>query len=100
MLASSPIHGSARPASEVLAIALRHEARFGLCCVSGEVKHAAVDKQRLSIRGRSLEADDPSLQDALAAVYEAPERPRCLCVVSVWPSHLDEGTGPVAIAWA
>ena len=20
--------------------------------------------------------------------------------VSVWPSHLDEGTGPVAIAWA
>ena len=80
MLASRPIHGSARPASEALAIALRHEARFGLCCVSGEVKHVAVDTQRLSIRGRSLEADDQSLQDALAAVYEAPERPRCQCV--------------------
>ncbi len=39
-----------------------------------------MDTQRLSIRGRSLEADDPSLQDALAAVYETPERPRCLCV--------------------
>jgi hypothetical protein len=35
---------------------------------------------RLSIRGRILAADDPSVQDILAAVYETPERPRCLCV--------------------
>jgi hypothetical protein len=35
---------------------------------------------RLSIRGRVLEPDDPALQDALAAVYETPERPRCMCV--------------------
>ncbi|MBL8371149.1 MAG: DUF1173 family protein [Burkholderiaceae bacterium] len=39
-----------------------------------------MDTQRLSIRGRILEPDDPALQEALAAVYETPERPRCLCV--------------------
>jgi hypothetical protein len=39
-----------------------------------------MDKQRLSIRGRILESDDPALQDALAIVYGAPERRRCLCV--------------------
>jgi hypothetical protein len=39
-----------------------------------------MDTQQLSIRGRILEPDDPSLQDALAAVYETPERPRCMCV--------------------
>ncbi len=44
------------------------------------VNDAAVDTQRLSIRGRILELGEPSLQDALAAVYETPERPRCLCV--------------------
>lgn len=30
---------------------------------------------------RVLTVDDPQLQDALAAVHETPERPRCLCVV-------------------
>lgn len=39
-----------------------------------------MDTQRLSIRGRILEPDDPAIQDALSAVYETPERPRCLCV--------------------
>lgn len=39
-----------------------------------------MDTQRLSIRGRILQADEPGLQDALAAIYETPERPRCLCV--------------------
>lgn len=34
-----------------------------------------MDTQRLSICGRIVEPDDPSLQDALAAVYETPERP-------------------------
>lgn len=39
-----------------------------------------MDLARLSIRGRLLAPDDPALQDALAAVYETPERPRCMCV--------------------
>ena len=39
-----------------------------------------MDVQRLSIRGRILEPEHPALQDALAGVYETPERPRCLCV--------------------
>ena len=39
-----------------------------------------MDTQHLSIRGRILQSDDPGLQDALAAIYETPERPRCLCV--------------------
>ena len=45
-----------------------------------EVKHVVMHTPRLSIRGRNLEPDDPSLQDALAAIHETPERPRCLCV--------------------
>ena len=43
-------------------------------------KIGLLDTQRLSIRGRILEPDDPALQEALAAVYDTPERPRCLCV--------------------
>lgn len=45
----------------------------------GLERSGLMDTQRLSIRGRTLESDDPSLQDALSAVYEAPVRPRCLC---------------------
>ena len=39
-----------------------------------------MDTQRLAIKGTVLAVDDPRLQDALAAVYESQERPRCLCV--------------------
>lgn len=39
-----------------------------------------MDIQRFSIKGRVITADDPQLQDALAQVYDTPERPRCLCV--------------------
>ena len=39
-----------------------------------------MDTQRVAIKGRVIAADDPQLQDALAHVYETPERPRCLCV--------------------
>lgn len=39
-----------------------------------------MDSQRFAIKGRVIGADDPQLQDALAHVYETPERPRCLCV--------------------
>lgn len=39
-----------------------------------------MDTQRLSIRGRILQSDEPGLQDALASIHETPERPRCLCV--------------------
>lgn len=38
------------------------------------------DSQRLSIRGRVLQLEDPALQEALASVYGSPERPRCMCV--------------------
>ena len=36
--------------------------------------------QRFAIKGRVIDADDPQLQEALAQVYDTPERPRCLCV--------------------
>ena len=39
-----------------------------------------MDGQRFAIKGRVIGADDPQLQDALACVYDTPERPRCLCV--------------------
>lgn len=39
-----------------------------------------MDMQRFSVKGRVLGEDDPQWQDALAQVYETPERPRCLCV--------------------
>ena len=49
-----------------------------------------MEAQRLSIKGRVLATDDPQLQDALARVYETPERPRCLCVpggVEMYVAH-------------
>ena len=39
-----------------------------------------METQRFAIKGRVIAADDPQLQDALAHVYDTPERPRCLCV--------------------
>jgi hypothetical protein len=55
--------------------------RFGLVpWEQGPERSGLMDTQRLSIRGRILEPDDPAIQDALSAVYETPERPRCLCV--------------------
>lgn len=38
-----------------------------------------MDIQRFSIRGQEFGADDPRLQEALASIYDTPERPRCLC---------------------
>jgi hypothetical protein len=37
------------------------------------------DGQHFSIQGRIIDVDDPGLQEALAAVYNMPERPHCLC---------------------
>lgn len=39
-----------------------------------------MDDQRFFIKGVTYLAADPRLQDALARVYETPERPRCMCV--------------------
>ena len=39
-----------------------------------------MDCQRFTIKGRVIDADDPQLQNALAGIYDTPERPRCLCV--------------------
>jgi hypothetical protein len=39
-----------------------------------------VEEQRFLIKGRTYLAADPELQEALAGVYDTPERPRCLCV--------------------
>lgn len=36
--------------------------------------------QRVFVKGRTFSCDDPALQEALAALYETPERPRCMCV--------------------
>lgn len=39
-----------------------------------------MDATRYFIRGRTYLETDPGLQEALARVYETPERPRCMCV--------------------
>lgn len=39
-----------------------------------------MDIQRFAIKGRVIATDDPQLQDALAQVYDSPDRPRCLCL--------------------
>lgn len=39
-----------------------------------------MDDQRFFIKGVTYSAADTRLQDALARVYETPERPRCMCV--------------------
>lgn len=39
-----------------------------------------MEEQRFLIKGRTYLAGDPELQDALAGVYDTPERPRCMCV--------------------
>src|SRR6202795_3890973 len=38
-----------------------------------------MEEQRFSINGRTYTSRDPALQDALARVYDGPERPRCMC---------------------
>ena len=48
------------------------------------------DVQRLAIRGRVWRAGEPGIQEALAAVYGTPERPRCLCMpggVEMYVAH-------------
>jgi Protein of unknown function (DUF1173) len=39
-----------------------------------------MEEQRFLIKSRTYQAGDPALQDALAGVYDTPERPRCMCV--------------------
>src|SRR6202158_2962989 len=39
-----------------------------------------MEEQRYLIKSRTYLAGDPELQDALAGVYDTPERPRCMCV--------------------
>lgn len=39
-----------------------------------------MDGQRFAIGGRVYDAEDPQLQAALGLAYDAPGRPRCLCV--------------------
>ncbi len=36
--------------------------------------------QRIFVKGRTFDSGNADLQTALAAIYETPERPRCLCV--------------------
>src|SRR6202140_1367390 len=38
-----------------------------------------MEEQQFSIKGRTYTLRDPALQDALARVYDGPERPRCIC---------------------
>ncbi len=38
-----------------------------------------MEEQRFLIKGRTYTSRDPALQDALARVYDTPERPRCMC---------------------
>lgn len=40
---------------------------------------SGADVQHFALGDRVWRADDPDLQAALAAVYDTPERPRCLC---------------------
>src|SRR6266702_6282197 len=39
-----------------------------------------MEEQRSLIKSRTYLAGDPELQNALAGVYDTPERPRCMCV--------------------
>ncbi|MDF3831966.1 DUF1173 family protein [Cupriavidus basilensis] len=39
-----------------------------------------MDAQRYAIKGQVLAAEDTRLQEALAAIHDTPERPRCLCI--------------------
>ena len=39
-----------------------------------------MEPTRYFIKGRTVLAADPALQDSLARVYGSPERPRCMCV--------------------
>jgi hypothetical protein len=39
-----------------------------------------MEEQRFYIKGQTYNAADARLQDALARIYETPERPRCLCM--------------------
>ena len=39
-----------------------------------------MEQQRFFIKGRTLAADHAQLQDALALIYDTPERPRCMCI--------------------
>jgi hypothetical protein len=47
-----------------------------------------MDQQRFSLQGRILPASDPTLQEALAALYATSDRPRCTCVTGGVPMYL------------
>ena len=55
-----------------------------------------MEEERFLIKGRTYTSRDPVLQDALASVYDTPERPRCLCVLGgIVSSRLDRSRPPV-----
>lgn len=39
-----------------------------------------MEAQNYFIKGRTFQSFNPQLQDALARVYDTPERPRCMCI--------------------
>ena len=47
-----------------------------------------METARYFVKGSSFQAGDPSLQDALAGVYETAERPRCMCVSGGVPMYV------------
>jgi len=47
-----------------------------------------MELQRFYIKGRTYTSSDNRLQDALAEVYETPERPRCMCVRGGVPMYI------------
>lgn len=47
-----------------------------------------MEPQRFLIGGRVFAADDGPLQNALAAIYDAEERPRCICTAGGVPMYI------------
>jgi hypothetical protein len=48
--------------------------------VAADAQEVAMDAAKYFIRGVTLLATDPGLQEALSRVYDSSERPRCMCV--------------------
>ena len=48
--------------------------------MAADAQEVAMDAAKYFIRGVTLLATDPGLQEALSRVYESSERPRCMCV--------------------
>jgi len=54
-----------------------------------------MEEERFLIKGRKYTSRDPVLQDALASVYDTPERPRCLCVLGGIEMYDDKNRLPI-----